>query len=182
VARVVILSFNDNDAAEHFIESVWTVQDGEVSSEQLQTETMAAGAIAAACSKIEAMVARPTIACKCKILSKRAKQWRRSNQSKFAVYDGTSGWYRTERFGWFVHRPCNKPNRFVVSRFIKNMVIGAGCKDLLPELDERLYPEPEESIEDREERLAEERTPEELEAIREETNPERWTENVITSL
>jgi hypothetical protein len=64
------------------------------------------------------------------------KQNRRNNQGKFKVYDGTSGWYRTERFGWYVHRPCNKPNFFVVRDFIKNMLISSG-NDLLPELEAR---------------------------------------------
>jgi hypothetical protein len=161
-----VIDFLDNDAAEHFVASVLAAQD-EDREEVLATEIMATGAILAACGTVELMVARPTAYCKCVIVGKS----RGASRGKFSAV--TESWYKTERFGWFVHRRCNKPSRWIVWRWYKNMIVGHN--DLLPELKAKLYPEPEESVEDREQRIAEERTQEELDAIREETDPTAWT-------
>jgi hypothetical protein len=175
MARVVVLSFGDNDAAEHFIESLWAAQeadDNKTATEELSREIIATGAIAAACGTVEALVARPTMWCKCKIVGKS----RGSSRGKFSAL--TEQWGRTERYGWFVHRRCNKPNYYIVTRFIRNMIIGTGGNNLLPELDARLYPP---SADDIATERAENRTSEELAEIRSETDP-KWTEDVITSL
>jgi len=134
MARVVILSFGDNDAAEHFIESVWAAQEAE-DNETTEREITATGAIAAACATVEALVARPTVWCECKIVGKS----RGSSKGKFSAL--TEMWIRTERFGWVVHQRCNKPNRWVVKRFVHQLLAGVGLKNLLPELDARLYPQ-----------------------------------------
>src|ERR1700745_937444 len=132
MARVVLLSFVDNDAAEHFIEGALAAQDENTPTDQLATEIMATGAIVAACSTIEAMVARPTAACKCKIVGKS----RGSSRGKFSAL--TENWYKSERFGWLIHKRCKRPNYWAVARFIENMIVGVGCNDLLPELKERI--------------------------------------------
>jgi hypothetical protein len=137
VARIVILSFGDNDAAEHFVEGVLAAQDQDTSTEQLATEIMATGAIVSACSTIEAMVARPTAWCKCKIVGKS----RGASRGKFSAM--TESWYKSARFGWLIHRRCQRPHYFVVTRFIQNMVTGVGCNDLLPELKAKLVPKEE---------------------------------------
>src|ERR1700745_150960 len=137
MARVVLLSFVDNDAAEHFIEGALAAQDENTPTDQLATEIMATGAIVVACSTIEAMVARPTAACKCKIVGKS----RGSSRGKFSAL--TENWYKSERFGWLIHKRCKRPNYWAVARFIENMIVGVGCNDPLPERKERIKEEEE---------------------------------------
>jgi len=173
MARIVLLGFGDNDAAEHFIASLWAAQEADDNqTEVLQQETVAIGAIAAACATVEALVARPTTYCECKIVGK----GRGSSRGKFSAQ--TEDWIRTQRFGWIVHKRCNKPNRWVVRRFVHQLLAGVGIKNLLPELDAQLYPP---TADDVAEERAEARTQEERDEIRSETDPDQ-VENVIPSL
>jgi hypothetical protein len=132
MARVVLLQFLDNDAAEHFIESVLAAQDENTPTEQLSSEIIATGAIAAACATVEALIARPTVWCKCKIVGKSQG----ARRGKFSAL--TERWYKTERYGWYVHARCERPNVFNVKRFINNILIGVSCNNLLPELKEKI--------------------------------------------
>src|SRR5260370_42469692 len=125
MARVVVLHFDDNDAAEHFVEGVLAAQDTSSEDERLATEVMATGAIVAACSRIEALIARPTVYCKCVIVGKS----RGTSRGKFS--STTESWIRPERLGRYVQARCKKPNRFVDADFTKNMLVGIGCKKLL---------------------------------------------------
>jgi hypothetical protein len=153
MARTVVLTFNDNDAAAAFIEGVLTAQDPELGEEQLATEIMATGAIVSAMAKIDAVIARPTRYCRCRIVG--MTQWARENRrgrvtsGKFIDTDPLRPEYisqvgrhiKTKRFGWLVHDKCNKPGQFVVQRFIQNMLIGIGCNNLLDEYKTKIREE-----------------------------------------
>ena len=132
MARVVLLSFKENDAAEQFIASVLAAQDESTPMAQMSQNIMAAGAIASACGVIEAMIARPTVACRCVIVGKS----QRGTKSKFRALG--ERWVKSERFGWLIHERCKRPNYWVVKRFIDNMHVG--YNDLLPELKAKLRP------------------------------------------
>ena len=109
MARVVILSFADNDAAERFIDLTLSVQG----SDRNWHEFSEIGAIVGSMSKVEALVARPTMSCPCR-----------------SVRKGDS--HKSPRFGWWVHNPCNKPQKEIVRNFIKNLYVG--YNNLLPEI------------------------------------------------
>jgi hypothetical protein len=123
MARAVLITFRDNDAAEAFVKKVWEVQDQDSSTGRA---TIEAGLLVAAKGKIEWMIARPLNSCYCRISPKRIKK------GKFD--QSYEPYHRTQRFGWFVHSKCNKPNRFVVRNFINNLHVG--WNDLLDELRE----------------------------------------------
>ena len=151
MARIVVLSFDDNDAAEHFVSSILEAQDEDRNSEYFGHEAMAIGAVVIAMSKVEAVVARPTVSCRCRIVG--MTEWARLNNQRKKTrgmgkfqdgpqreeYVASIGqWHKTERFGWLIHTKCNRPNYFVVHRFIQNMLIGLGCNNLLDEIKEKI--------------------------------------------
>jgi hypothetical protein len=124
MARAILLTFKDNEAAEAFVKAMWRAQDGDgISLDQVGE----IGLIVAASSKIQWMVARPLQYCKCKIMPSLGK-------GKFdRVYEK---WKQTERYGWIVHVKCNKPSYWVVRDWIKHRRVG--LNDLLPELKEEV--------------------------------------------
>jgi hypothetical protein len=106
MARVIILSFDDNAAAERFAKHVMEGQ-----RLGLGTMTPSQGV------QVEAMVARPTVAC-------------RGPHRVPGKLKSQMGWTRTIKFGWWVCSVCNKPAPAVVRDFIQNML--GGYNDLLP--------------------------------------------------
>jgi hypothetical protein len=147
MARIVVLSFDDNKAAEAFVEHTLDAQDP-MSSD---TQATAIGYLTVAHSVIEAVVARPTVSCRCRIVG--MTEWARMNNQRKKTrgmgkfqdgpqreeYVASIGqWHKTERFGWLIHTKCNRPNYFVVHRFIQNMLIGLGCNNLLDEIKEKI--------------------------------------------
>jgi hypothetical protein len=151
MARVVVLHFDDNDAAEHFVEGVLALQDPNTELRSLPALIRHTGSIVAACGKVEAIIARPTVYCKCKIVGMTEwsrQQNRRKNSNKFVDYSNQADYAtamgqhrKTERYGWLIHTKCKKPNRFIVQRFIQNLLIGLGCNNLLSELKEAIRQE-----------------------------------------
>ena len=144
MTRIVVLSFDDNKAAEAFVEHILVAQDP-MSSD---TQATSIGYLAVALSVVEAVVARPTVSCRCRIVGMteyfRNQSQRRRSTGKFEdpgerrEYVTAMGrWTKTERFGWLVHDKCNRPNYFIVHRFIQNMLIGLGCNNLLDEIKEK---------------------------------------------
>jgi hypothetical protein len=113
MARAVLLTFRDNQAAEAFVKKLWAEQDPFASGEQY-TEV---GFLAASSAKIEWMLAQPLAACKC--------SGKRVSGNKF-------GYKKTKRFGWWVHAACNKPTKLIIRTFIENLK--NGHNDILPEL------------------------------------------------
>jgi hypothetical protein len=136
MARVVILSFKDNAAAERFVELTLGVQDD--ATVPLAQAISGIGAIVGSSAKVEALVAQPTLACRCK-----------------RVLKGDS--YKTKRFGWWVHRgpkdqPCNRPQMAIVRNFIKNLYVG--YNNLLPEIIAKRAEQPAPELLELEQQLA----------------------------
>jgi hypothetical protein len=120
MARLVLVSFKDNDAAEAFCKLV--DQSDDVHKEGWGDHVAELGTLLSAYGRLEWMIARPLAWCKCHGHSKN-RQW---------------GWARTRRFGWWIHATCNKCSKLTVINFVTNLL--AGYNDLLPEL--RPKPEP----------------------------------------
>jgi hypothetical protein len=104
MARIIVMTISDNDEAEQFARAMLEAE---------RTDWP----LVPACTTIDAMIARPTLGCKCG-LGKRGKQ---------------VGWTRAPRFGWFIHSLCRRPSPYVVRDFVSNML--GGCRNLLVELD-----------------------------------------------
>jgi hypothetical protein len=117
MARVVILSFKENAAAEAVVAKLDALQVADSATGWQHTDL---GVILAAHAKPEALLARPTAGCKC----------RRSGR--------VQGWTRTERFGWFVCPECKRPSQTVVNRWIRNLIGTVGSNNLLQELRDKI--------------------------------------------
>jgi hypothetical protein len=117
MARVVVLSFKDNENAETFIDLLDQLQGGDwpgVVGQAIQEM----GLILASGSKPEALLARPTMpGCTCK-------------------YPQYKTWKPTKRYGWLVCPNCKRPAVQVIRNYIKNLIISGG-NNLLAELRER---------------------------------------------
>jgi len=130
MARVIILSFRDNEAAEALIEKLDDLQgyafdpDAEHPSLHVhQDNLMELGATLAAHAKPEALLARPTAGCHC----------RRKGR--------VQGWTRTKRFGWFVCPECNRPSTLVVKKWMSNLTGTVGGNNQLQELRRKIHPD-----------------------------------------
>jgi hypothetical protein len=128
MARVVVLTFMDNDAAESLIADLDGMQAEGYEIEQPALTSLAMTLLAYA--KVNAIIARPTAYCKCP-------------QTTRGRSMSSSGWFRTKRFGWYVcpNDNCHRPHRTTVKNFISNLIAGCGY-NLLPELMTKLHPEP----------------------------------------
>jgi hypothetical protein len=107
MARVIVLSFEDNESAEMFAKAL--LREGPTAGRPFVPPS----------AKIEAMIARPTAGC-------------RGPHRIPGKIKSEHGFSRTKRFGWFVCGQCKKPAQAVVDRFIENML--GGSNDLLPEV------------------------------------------------
>lgn len=121
-ARVIILTFKDEKAAEQFarLKTQWEEEDFEAPP-GTEGEVLALGAIVAAQTKLEAIVAKPSNPCTC-------------TSSKHVNRGG--GYTKTKKFGWWVHAACAKPEMRVIQDFIKNMILSSG-NDLLPAMRDK---------------------------------------------
>ena len=116
MARVLVLSFKDNSAAEILIRSLDRIQEQDWTLPEVRFGEL--GVILAANAKVEAILARPVAGCKHRFVKGQP-------------------WKKTEVFGWYVHdvEGCKRPAATVVRDFIKNMLIASG-NNLLPALRE----------------------------------------------
>jgi hypothetical protein len=105
MARIIVLSIADNTVAEQL-------------AKDLLREVPKRAWLRLPGVKIEAMIARPTVACKGHRQPGRIKP--------------LGEFTRTQRFGWFVCATCKRPAKAVVQRFVDNML--GGSNNLLPEL------------------------------------------------
>jgi hypothetical protein len=122
MARVLVLSFKNNEAAEQVVFSLDRIQGQDYIA---GAEFSELGLVLATDANPEVLVARPTVSCK---------------------HPGKQGpWKKTDVFGWYVHdvEGCRRPARAVVANFIKNMVIASG-NNLLPALRKTWQPNEEE--------------------------------------
>jgi hypothetical protein len=125
MARVVVLSFRENESAESFLKLLQELQEGNarfdsvVPNFNLTLQEM--GLILGAGAKAEALLARPTLpGCQCK-------------------YKNQRDWYKTKKFGWFVCPRCRRPHVLVIQGYISNLLISGG-NNLLSELEAREAP------------------------------------------
>jgi hypothetical protein len=118
MARLLLLSVKDNDAAEAIIKLI--LQADDVHKEGWGDHVRELGTLLSAYSKLEWVVARPLAWCRCTKGDKN-HQW---------------GWSKTKRFGWWVHVTCNRCSRMVVEKFVENHL--NGHNDLLPEYRAKL--------------------------------------------
>ena len=116
MARIVILSFDDNSAAERYVRDVVGDEGVSVRSEDPDLYTEYAKAT------VEAVIAQPTRPCRCAVVPQRGR--RRGKRE--------TGWVRSRHFGWWICVRCNKPTKEVIKHFITGML--HGCNDLLPEI------------------------------------------------
>lgn len=116
MGRVVLLSFRNNEIAESFVRTMLRATDEELTQEEIFSLVRGLGTIVAAGGKVEAIVARPTIACKCKHKGKPPR------------------WKKSQRFGWWICPNCNRPSPYAGCFRIKNAIIGMGGNNLLHEL------------------------------------------------
>ena len=113
MARVLVLSFSNNDAAERVVRLLDQIQGKEYIR---SNEFGELGVVLASTVNIEALVARPTAWCRHRFV--RGQPWK-----------------KTEKFGWYIHdvEGCKRPAAAVVKDFMKNMLIASG-NNLLQEL------------------------------------------------
>lgn len=121
MARVVLLSFTSNEAAEAFVrmtaESGLGVQIGEDGMTRVE-------------ATVEAVVGRPVNWCKCALNPDTSSRRRRGRKS---LSKGRSfGWSRGKTYGWWLCPTCHRPSRPIVEHFITTML--AGNNDLLPKI------------------------------------------------
>lgn len=127
--RTVLISIPDNAQAEQIVKELGQRLgldpygrgedgDGDLTDEEFVSLLIASGLT------LDAMVARPTKWCTC-------------GGTKGAG-SRTTGYAQSERYHWWVHRArkgkprCNKPTRFIVDHWIRNMLNGA--RDILGEV------------------------------------------------
>jgi hypothetical protein len=124
--RTVVISFKDNETAEKFVKHVAFMQGGYLvdgaieeydSAEEFVADTLADPTV----TTLDAMIARPTMACQCRTVRQPGKM------------GSTVGNYTlTPHFRWWVHRKCKRPTKYIVKNFIANMI--GGHRDLLAEI------------------------------------------------
>jgi hypothetical protein len=107
MARLLLISFGDNDTAESFVRTLDQLQQGEYPglTDQAITEL---GMILGSGSVMEAMIARPTMPCRCA-----------GSSSRKTVKE----YKKTKRFGWWVHATCNRPSREMIRHFIDHRIM-----------------------------------------------------------
>jgi hypothetical protein len=105
-ARTVLITFQDHKVADLFVKAM----AGEV-------EDFAGSDYEHVLSKaeVDAMVARPSLACHCSPSRKRGGRGGAKLISNFK---------RVPKFGWFVCTECNRPTATVVNNFIENRIMG----------------------------------------------------------
>ena len=119
MSRIVLLEFPDKDDAERFVKD--TADNGGVFTTSPPNASLEYSFLDA---RVVAVVARPTVWCKCDVIVESKYQRRRR------VAKQESGWMRGGTFGWHICAHCKKPSKAVVLHFITNML--AGANDLLP--------------------------------------------------
>ncbi len=123
MARVVLLSFEDNATADSFVRQV--VTNNYVW--QLPPSGDVTDGRAVAC-KVEAVVAKPTKGCRCSYSTPETRRRRTSRSSKREQF----GWSRSLMYGWWVCGKCGRTSPMVVRHFVSGMLHGAN--DLLPKI------------------------------------------------
>ncbi len=123
MARLILLSCKNNDAAEAIVKAILESDDWH--KEGWGDRVAELGTLVAAYSEPAWMIARPLNYCKC--------------GSSGGGKNHKKGWGKTKRFGWWVHEGCNRVSVMVMKNFVTNLLNGS--HDLLPELKEKINEE-----------------------------------------
>jgi hypothetical protein len=107
MARLLLLSIKDNDAAEAIIKAILKADSFSADDKDWGDHVKELGTLVSAYSKIEWVLARPLAFCQCVSKAKDNK-----------------GWGKTKRFGWWVHAGCNRCSKMVVDKFVGNLMNG----------------------------------------------------------
>lgn len=118
--RIILLDMETADA-EAFVRSIAADNpvyfvDSEISADPLPLP-----------AKVQAVVAKPTLACKCVQVAESKYQRRRRLKADSPKMEAFS---RSAKFGWWCCSTCRRPSRAAVSHWITSMLVGAN--DLLP--------------------------------------------------
>lgn len=116
--RVVLIELATEDA-EAFIRSVAENSMVIVYDRETEAETVVE-------ASVQAVVARPTVWCKCDV----PVESRGARRKRLARRE--SSWTRGRQFGWWLCSHCRKPSRAVVMHWVTTML--AGANDLLPQI------------------------------------------------
>lgn len=81
-------------------------------------------------ASVEAVVARPTVWCKCEVVTE--SKYQRRRRLKTGAAKREQGWSRGTKLGWWICASCSKPSRAAVLHWVSSMLVGAN--DLLPEI------------------------------------------------
>ena len=114
--RVILLEMSTEDA-EEFVR--WSTAYGAVGAfyEPQEGEEHLTPAAKKYEATIQAVVAKPTVWCRCDIpLETKYQRRRRIAQKR------EGGWSRGVRFGWWLCARCRKPSKAVVTHFITSML------------------------------------------------------------
>jgi hypothetical protein len=116
VARLVLLRFDSNEAAELFAR---VLSDPETNGPGMDVNDLLYGV------KPEWVIGMPTKACEC-AQTRPSKRQRGGHK--------VEGWTKGKTYGWWIHpvKGCGRVSRLVLERFIPNLTNGA--YDLLPEI------------------------------------------------
>jgi hypothetical protein len=115
VSRIVLLEFPDKDDAEEFVR---IMAENPIEPPSQIIERLASSAVVA-------VVARPSVRCRCDVPQESKSQRRRRQAQK-----REGGWSRGKTFGWWLCVHCKKPSEAAVTHWVTNML--AGANDLLP--------------------------------------------------
>lgn len=111
MARLVVIEFSDNEAAEKFVRRMSGLDKPE-GSEQAN-DAFSVGSLVRAYGEVVRVVAKPTIFCTC---------------GDPRTVGG--GWAKSKKYGWMVHKTCAKPTVEWGSKIVYLLSV----KDLLPEI------------------------------------------------
>jgi hypothetical protein len=109
VARTILITFADNKAAAEFARDFASAQKTTCSGTMIHIEGVT----------MDAMIARPTLYCRCTPTMRR-----RGRQKELGDFT------QAEKFGWYIHALCQRPTKYVVEHWLQHRI--AGNKDLLP--------------------------------------------------
>ena len=98
------------------------------SDAELVVQQMQDGGVLPGDPEVVGVIARPTVACECDMPVEPAGGSRRRRKSQ--AKSRQAGYYRSNRFGWWIHSKCHRPTKPVINAWIAGMLNGAN--DLLP--------------------------------------------------
>lgn len=125
--RIVLLEMTTEDA-EDFVRKVAEYSKVCAVAPPPEDEEHFTHPYPAVSATIEAVVARPTVWCKCEVVTE--SKYQRRRRLKTGAAKREQGWSRGTKLGWWICASCSKPSRAAVLHWVSSMLVGAN--DLLP--------------------------------------------------